>query len=76
MYKRQRIDLEEDIDENGRMPTAARSFFFSLAYLAMFFLLLVSSGWEIQGIIIGIIICSTLILKLETDSKNRSIAPN
>ncbi len=71
-----RIDLEEDIDENGRMPTAARSFFFSLAYLAMFFLLLVSSGWEIQGIIIGIIICSTLILKLETDSKNRRNAPN
>ena len=65
-----RIDLREPMDESGRIPTASRSFFFSLAYLAMFFLLLVSSGLELPGISVGILICAVLILKLEFDSNN------
>jgi len=69
-----RIDLGESLDKSGRMPTAARSFFFSLSYLAMFFLLLVSSGWELLGVSGGILICSILIIKLEFDSRNRMAA--
>ena len=56
-----RIDINEGLDEKGRMPTAARSFFFSLYYLAMFFLLLVSSSWNLQISFIGVIICIGII---------------
>ena len=66
-----RIDIDEGLDGSGRMPTAARSFYFSLAFLAMFFLLLVSSGWGFMGVGAGILICGVLILKLEYDSRNR-----
>ena len=38
-----RIDLSEDRDETGRMPTAARSFFISMLYLALMFVVLVLS---------------------------------
>jgi len=69
-----RIDLGESLDKSGRMPTAARSFFFSLSYLAMFFLLLVSSGWELLGVSGGILICSILIIKLEFDNRNKMAA--
>lgn len=66
-----RIDIHEGLDGSGRMPTAARSFYFSLAFLAMFFLLLVSSGWGFMGVGAGILICGVLIFKLEYESRNR-----
>ena len=66
-----RIDIDEELDGSGRMPTAARSFFFSLAFLAMFFLLLLSSGWEFLGVTVGILICGVWIFKLEYDSRKK-----
>ena len=69
-----RIDINEGLDEKGRMPTAARSFFFSLYYLAMFFLLLVSSSWNLQISFIGVIICIGIIFRLESDAKSKERA--
>jgi len=69
-----RIDINEGLDEKGRMPTAARSFFFSLSYLAMFFLLLVSSSWSLQTSFIGVAICIGLIFRLESDSRGKENA--
>ncbi len=66
-----RIDIHERLDEKGRMPTAARSFFFSLYYLAMFFLLLVSSSWNLQVSFIGVMICIGIIFRLESDAKSK-----
>jgi protoheme IX farnesyltransferase len=69
-----RIDINEGLDEKGRMPSAARSFFFSLYYLAMFFLLLVSSSWNLQISFIGVIICIGIIFRLESDTKREEKA--
>ena len=69
-----RIDINEGLDEKGRMPTAAKSFFFSLYYLAMFFLLLVSSSWNLQISLIGVVICIGIIFRLESNTKTREKA--
>ena len=69
-----RIDINEELNEKGRMPTASRSFFFSLYYLSMFFLLLVSSSWNLQISFIGVIICIGIIFRLESDAKSREKA--
>ena len=69
-----RIDINEGLDEKGRMPTASRSFLFSLYYLAMFFLLLVSSSWSLQISFIGVIICIGIIFRLESDVKSKKKA--
>ena len=69
-----RIDINEGLNEKGRMPTAAKSFFFSLYYLAMFFLLLVSSSWNLQMSFIGVIICIGIIFRLESDAKTKEKA--
>ena len=53
------------------MPTASRSFLFSLYYLAMFFLLLVSSSWSLEISFIGVIICIGIIFRLESDVRVR-----
>ena len=66
-----RIDIHEGLDEKGRMPTASRSFFFSLYYLAMYFLLLVTSSWNLQVSFIGVIICIGIIFRLESDAKSK-----
>ena len=66
-----RIDIKEGLDEKGRMPKAARSFFFSLYYLAMFFLLLVTSSWDLQTAFIGVVICVVIIFRLEINDRSK-----
>ena len=66
-----RIDIKEGLDEKGRMPKAARSFFFSLYYLAMFFLLLVTSSWDLQTAFIGVVICVGIIFRLEINDRSK-----
>ena len=69
-----RIDINEGLDERGRMPKAARSFFFSLSYLAMFFLLLVTSSSDLQTALIGVVICVGIIFRLESNDRSKEKA--
>ena len=44
-----RVDLDEQRDPTGRLPTAARSFFVSMLYLALMFIVLVTASFGILG---------------------------
>ena len=44
-----RIDLAEQRDPTGRLPSAARSFFVSMLYLALMFIVLVTASFGILG---------------------------
>ena len=48
-----RIDLAEERDETGRMATAARSFFVSMFYLALMFVVLVTASFGFTGAVFG-----------------------
>jgi len=48
-----KIDLEEERDETGRIPTAARSFFISMLYLALMFVVLVTASFGVTGAVLG-----------------------
>ena len=64
-----KIDINENNDEENRMPTASHSFFISLIYLAAMFIILVlsSSNYIVNGSII-----STLFI-LYIISRNRDV---
>jgi protoheme IX farnesyltransferase len=59
-----KIDVTEDNDENDRMPTASHSFFVSLSYLAIMFVILVLSSIGFKGSIMSLILILFLILKM------------
>ena len=61
-----RIDLSEDRDETGRMPTAARSFFISMLYLALMFVVLVPASFGVTGAILGTGVSLFAILRIES----------
>ena len=48
-----KIDLEEERDKTGRIPTAARSFFISMLYLALMFVVLVTASFGVRGAVLG-----------------------
>tara|TARA_B100001250_G_scaffold186612_1_gene160416 strand:+ start:1456 stop:2499 length:1044 start_codon:yes stop_codon:yes gene_type:complete len=60
-----RIDLSEDTDESGRIPSAANSFFVSMLYLALMFVVLVTGSIDPLGTIAGAIISALFIWKTE-----------
>ena len=47
-----KIDLEEERDKTGRIPTAARSFFISMLYLALMFVVLVTASFGVTGAVL------------------------
>ncbi|MEC7721025.1 MAG: heme o synthase [Candidatus Thermoplasmatota archaeon] len=61
-----RIDLTEERDETGRMPTAARSFFVSMLYLALMFVVLVAASFGVNGAVLGAGISLFAIIRSET----------
>ena len=61
-----RIDLDEERDETGRMATAARSFFVSMLYLALMFVVLVTASFGLTGSVIGACISLFAIVRSET----------
>ena len=61
-----RIDLAEERDETGRMATAARSFFVSMLYLALMFVVLVTASFGLTGSVIGACISLFAIVRSET----------
>ena len=61
-----RIDLAEERDETGRMATAARSFFVSMFYLALMFVVLVTASFGFTGAVFGAGISLFAIIRSET----------
>jgi len=61
-----RIDLGEECDETGRMPTAARSFFISMLYLALMFVVLVTASFGTTGSVFGACISLFAVVSSET----------
>ena len=61
-----RIDLGEQPDPTGRVPSAARSFFASMLYLAMMFVVLVAASFGIEGAVVGALLALVAIARSES----------
>jgi protoheme IX farnesyltransferase len=60
-----RIDLDEQPDSSGRIPSAARSFFVSMLYLAMMFVVLVTASFGLAGALAGAVLVLAAIARSE-----------
>jgi protoheme IX farnesyltransferase len=65
-----RVDLSEQRDPTGRIPTAARSFFVSMLYLALMFIVLVAASFGLLGAGIGAVLAVTAMVRSETRAKS------
>ena len=63
-----RIDVSEEPDGTGRIPSAASSFFVSMLYLALMFIVIVTGSFGSSGIIIGAIIATFFVTRTELKS--------
>ena len=63
------IDPDEPRTASGRIPTAARSFFVSMIYLALMFAIVVTASAGLQGSILGAVLAATMIGRDEWNSK-------
>ena len=63
------IDPDEPRTASGRIPTAARSFFVSMIYLALMFAIVVTASAGLQGSILGAVLAATMIARDEWNSK-------
>ena len=63
-----RIDISEEPDETGRISSAATSFFVSMIYLALMFVVLVTGSFGQFGVIIGAIIATVFVTRTELKS--------
>ena len=61
-----RVDLNQQRDPTGRIPTAARSFFVSMVYLALMFVVLVTASFGLLGAGVGAVLAVTAIVRSET----------
>ncbi len=64
-----RVDLDEQRDPTGRIPTAARSFFASMLYLALMFIVLVTASFGILGAVLGAALAVTAMLRSENRAR-------
>jgi hypothetical protein len=64
------VDLSEQRDPTGRIPTAARSFFVSMLYLALMFIVLVAASFGLLGAGIGAVLAVTAMVRSETRAKS------
>ena len=64
-----RIDLEEERDPTGRLPTAARSFFVSMLYLALMFIVLVTASFGILGAGFGGALSMVAVVRSESRAR-------
>ncbi len=65
-----RIDVSEEPDETGRIASAANSFFVSMLYLALMFVVLVSASFGTIGAMIGVFISLGMIGKSELSTSS------
>ncbi len=63
-----RIDVSEEPDETGRISSAANSFFVSMLYLALMFVVLVTGSFGQSGVVFGAIIATVFIARTELKS--------
>jgi len=63
------IDIFEKVDKSGRMSIASRSFFVSLLYLALMFVVLVTGSLGFEGSVIGIFVVLVCIYISEMRNK-------
>ena len=66
------IDINEKIDETGRMSIASRSFYVSLLYLALMFIILVIGSLGFEGGLVGLAIVFLSIYRSEWSDKKVS----
>ena len=64
-----RIDLEEERGATGRIPTAARSFFVSMLYLALMFVVLVTASFGILGAGFGAALSMAVVVRSESRAR-------
>ena len=64
-----RIDLEEERAPTGRLPTAARSFFVSMLYLALMFIILVTASFGILGAGFGAALSMVAVVRSESRAR-------
>ena len=64
-----RVDLGEQTDPTGRLPTAARSFFVSMLYLALMFIVLVTASFGILGAGFGAALSVAAVVRSERQAK-------
>ena len=65
-----RVDLNEQRDPTGRIPTAARSFFVSMLYLALMFIVLVTASFGLLGAGIGAVLAATVMVRSEIRARS------
>ena len=63
------IDPNEPRTDSGRIPSAARSFFVSMIYLALMFAIVVTASAGLQGSILGAVLVDTMIVRDEWNSR-------
>ena len=63
-----RIDISEEPDETGRISSAATSFFVSMLYLALMFVVLVTGSFGKFGVVIGAITATVFVTRTELKS--------
>ena len=63
-----RIDISEEPDETGRISSAATSFFVSMLYLALMFVVLVTGSFGKFGVVIGAITATVFVTRTEMKS--------
>ena len=67
------IDIHESRDDEGRIPSAARSFYISLLYLALMFISLVSVLVSPELTILGLVLVMLKILSSRSSKKSTSV---
>ena len=63
------IDPNEPRTDSGKIPSAARSFFVSMIYLALMFATVVTASAGLQGSILGAVLVATMIVRDEWNSR-------
>ena len=66
------IDPNEPRTEAGRIPSAARSFFVSMIYLALMFVIVVTASAGLEGAILGAIFAATVIIRDEANARKKT----
>ena len=67
-----KIDVDEKKDSSGRIPTAARSFWVSMIYLALIFVIIVTASAGLNGAIFGAILSSIIIGRNELKARKKN----
>jgi len=68
-----KIDPHEPRTEADRIPSAARSFFVSMIYLALMFAIIVTASAGVEGAILGAILAGSMMLRDESNARKRNL---